>query len=122
VRCTEVCPTGTLVRLAPGEKQTLQLGRVRFLETLCVVVTDWTECGACAEHCPTRAVRMVPWEGALTLPELDPEVCVGCGACEHACPVDPVRAIQVDGHALHARAEPPRETAAPLLAPSEFPF
>lgn len=122
VRCTEVCPTGTLARLTPAEKKSVQLGRVRFLESLCVVVTDWTECGACAEHCPTRAVRMVPWEAGLTLPELDPEVCVGCGACEHVCPVAPVRAIQVDGHTLHARAEPPRETLAPLAAPADFPF
>jgi ferredoxin len=122
VRCTEVCPTGALTRLAPPEKKALQLGRVRFLETLCVVVTDWTACGACAEHCPTGAVRMVPWEGDLTLPELDPEVCVGCGACEHACPVEPERAIRIGGHAVHARAEPPRETAAPPAPPPDFPF
>ncbi len=122
VRCTEVCPTGALQRLVPEAKKSLQLGRVRFLETLCVVVTDWTECGACAEHCPTRAVRMVPWEAGLTLPELDPEVCVGCGACEHACPVEPVRAIRVDGHRQHGRAEPPRVTEAPPVAPADFPF
>ena len=60
----------------------LQLGRVQFIEDNCVVVTDKTACGACAEHCPTKAVRMMPYEEELTLPELDTEVCVGCGACE----------------------------------------
>jgi ferredoxin len=124
VRCTEVCPTGAIAPLGVEAKKRVQVGRVRFVEDLCVVVTDRTDCGACAEHCPARAVRMVPWEDALTLPEIDADSCVGCGACEHACPVRPVRAILVDGSATHGVAAPPREEAplAPLPAGGGFPF
>ena len=122
VRCGEVCPTGAIRALSATEKKRVQIGRVRFVEDLCIVVTEWTACGACAEHCPTRAVHMVPYEGELTLPKLDNDVCVGCGACEHACPVVPIRAIVVDGEPVHLTAAPPRETRPPVHAPQDFPF
>ena len=132
VRCGEVCPTGAIRRLGAEPKKRVQMGQVQFIEDNCVVVTDRTACGACAEHCPTRAVFMVPYapEPRLTVPELDPEVCVGCGACEHACPVWPHKAIYVDGVAEQVLAQPPRETApgsapATPLGPAEgpdFPF
>jgi ferredoxin len=122
VRCGEVCPTGAIRALSAAAKKRVQVGRVRFVEDLCIVVTEWTACGACAEHCPTGAVHMVPYEGDLTLPKLDNDVCVGCGACEHACPVVPIRAIVVDGEPVHLTAAPPRETRPPVHAPEDFPF
>ena len=49
------------------------------------------DCGACTEHCPTKALYTVPYIGRdgqeHRLPKLDPSLCIGCGACEHACPV-----------------------------------
>ncbi len=132
VRCGEVCPTGAIRRLGVEAKKRLRMGQVHFIEENCVVVTDRTACGACAEHCPTRAVYMVPYaeEPRLTVPELDPEVCVGCGACEFACPVWPHKAIYVDGEADQGLAQPPREripegAPAPLTVPAggaDFPF
>lgn len=132
VRCGEVCPTGAIRHLAVEAKKRVRTGHVHFIEDNCVVVTDRTACGACAEHCPTRAVFMVPYDEdpRLTVPELDPEVCVGCGACEHACPVWPHKAIYVDGEAEQGVAQPPREWSpegpvAPPPLPSEvadFPF
>lgn len=122
LRCTQVCPTGALQPLTVERKKRLKLGQVHFIRDNCVVVTDRTACGACAEHCPTRAVAMAPYEGELKLPQLDPDVCVGCGACEHVCPVRPHKAIYVDGESIHRLAVAPRE-AAPVSAPSgDFPF
>jgi ferredoxin len=132
IRCGEVCPTGAIQRLAVEAKKRVRMGQVHFIEDNCVVVTDRTACGACAEHCPTRAVYMVPYdeEPRLTVPELDPEVCVGCGACEHACPVWPHKAIYVDGEAEQGVAQPPRERSpeGPVAPPAvrsdgaDFPF
>lgn len=107
--CTEVCPSRALIKIeTKEEKHRLQIGTVKFLENNCVVVTQGTNCGACAEHCPTGAVKMVPHgkpEAALTIPVVDAELCIGCGACEHICPVRPYRAIYIEGLAAHREAK-----------------
>ena len=108
--CGQVCPTGAIRPLTLAEKHAAQVGRVEFIRENCVVVTDGTSCGACAEHCPTQAVHMVAYRGALTIPEINPELCVGCGACESICPVRPFRAVHVEGCARHGQALPPPET------------
>lgn len=120
--CTDVCPTGALLPLLPDDKRLVQLGQVHFEKDNCIVETEGTECGACSEHCPTKAVYMVPYKG-LFLPEIDQDICVGCGACEYACPTKPYKAIYVDGNAIHQQAEPP--TTEELKAPDpeeDFPF
>jgi ferredoxin-type protein NapF len=122
VICTEVCPTGALRPVNIDEKHTLQLGKVVFVKQNCVVFTDGTDCGACSEHCPTKAVKMRPWRGNLFLPEVEPEICVGCGACEYACPTDP-KSIYVDGNPVHLPASKPKIEA--LEQPDtdeDFPF
>ena len=107
--CTEVCPTSALMRIATKEeKHLLQVGQVKFLQENCVVHTQGSSCGACGEHCPTGAIRMVPYgapEKSLTIPQITVEACVGCGACEHICPVRPFRAIYVDGIPEHLPAK-----------------
>lgn len=109
--CSQVCPTGAILPLAPAEKKLTQLGVATFIRDNCVVHTDRTSCGACSEHCPTKAVRMVPYQNPLNkpllIPEVDPQTCIGCGACEHACPTRPFRAIFVEGNAVHKRARKP---------------
>ena len=113
--CTQVCPTGAILPLAPEEKKRTQLGVARFIKENCVVVTDNTNCGACSEHCPTKAVRMVPYPNplnrALVIPEVHADYCVGCGACEHACPTKPFKAICVDGNPVHATSKKPEPKA-----------
>jgi len=121
-RCTEICPSGALVPLSVEEKQTTQVGVVRFERENCVVVSEGTSCGACSEHCPTKAVRMVAYRGELTLPETEPDICIGCGACEYACPVTPYKAIVVDGLPRHQRAQKPEEEALKEKPLEEFPF
>jgi ferredoxin len=122
VICTEVCPTGALTPLTLEEKHVLQLGKVVFVKENCIVHTEGTDCGACSEHCPTKAVDMRPYRKTLFLPEVYPDICVGCGACEYACPTDP-KSIYVEGNAVHLLAEKPE--LKPLEQPDEeedFPF
>ncbi|MGC9342202.1 MAG: 4Fe-4S dicluster domain-containing protein, partial [Bacteroidales bacterium] len=123
VKCTDVCPTGAILPLGVEDKKILQLGKVQFIKENCVVYTENTACGSCSEHCPTQAVKMVPYKGSLTIPETDNSICVGCGACEYACPVVPYKAIYVDGNAIHLAAEKPKQEK--LEEPSmeeDFPF
>lgn len=124
VRCTEVCPTGALQPVTIDEKHRLQLGKAKFLFDYCVVTQEYKNCGACSEHCPTKAVNMVPWKGKLYIPEVNESLCVGCGACEHACPTDPL-SIYVEGLEVHGLADLPEsrkeeQVETPVL--EEFPF
>ena len=98
--CTSTCPSGALQPLTMAQKHMTQIGRVVFVEALCIVLTNGTHCGACAEHCPTQAVTMVPFANGLTIPVIDPDICVGCGGCEYICPTRPYRAIYVEGNAV----------------------
>jgi ferredoxin len=104
--CTEVCPTGALQPLNIEEKHVLQLGKVKFVKHNCIVFTEGTDCGACSEHCPTKAVNMRPYKKKLFLPVVEPEICVGCGACEYACPTEP-KSIYVEGNPIHQIADKP---------------
>ncbi len=106
-RCGEACPTGAILPLETEVKKLTQIGRVKFVMENCVVYTENTACGSCSEHCPTQAVRMVPYKNGLTIPETHVGHCIGCGACEYACPVRPYRAIYVDGNKVHQMARKP---------------
>ena len=108
--CGEVCPAGAIKPLTLEEKHLTQIGHVVFIKENCIVFTEETNCGACAEHCPTQAVRMIDYKGNLTIPETREQYCVGCGACESICPVEPFKAIHVEGNRVHEQAElPPQE-------------
>jgi ferredoxin len=103
--CTDVCPNNALTSLTVQQKHRLQVGRVVFEPELCVVHTEGTSCGACSEHCPTQAVKMLPYKNGLTVPFIDADLCVGCGGCEFICPVRPQRAIYVEGNKVHQQAK-----------------
>ncbi len=105
--CSEVCPNHALQPLSVEEKITTQIGIVQFNENLCVVKTEEKDCGACSEHCPTQAVKMVPYKGDLRIPEITPDICVGCGGCECICPVRPIRAITVTANLEHKKISKP---------------
>lgn len=126
--CTNVCPTGALLPLEVTEKKITQIGVATFIRENCVVYTDNTACGACSEHCPTKAVKMVPYENplnrVLVIPEVTADYCIGCGGCEHACPTKPYKAIFVDGNPVHKTAKKPLVNKVELQVESDadFPF
>jgi len=111
--CTEICPTGAIRKLTKEEKKVTQVGIAQFEKDRCIVATENTSCGACSEHCPTQAVRMEPYlDGALTLPHVHDELCIGCGGCESICPVLPIKAINVMANGVHQKAQKPPEDKA----------
>ena len=126
--CTEICPSGALKPLSVERKKETQLGVARFIKENCVVYTDHTNCGACSEHCPTKAVDMVPFPNnsgkQLVIPEVNPDICVGCGGCEHACPTKPYKAIYVDGNPVHKLAQKPvvKKIEQKVDPKKDFPF
>jgi ferredoxin len=121
--CSEICPTGAILPIAPEKKKLTQLGKTTFIKENCVVYTDETACGACSEHCPTKAVNMVFYKGNLKIPEVKQEICVGCGACEYACPTTP-KSIYVEGNPVHLDAQKPVEIKSEIKVNPEddFPF
>ncbi len=44
-------------------------------------------CGACAEICPAKAIRMVRDGEGFSYPQIDGQACVNCGRCRAVCPV-----------------------------------
>ena len=122
-RCGEVCPDGAISLLELADKQLTQIGEAHFDRKKCIVVVKGTDCAACSEHCPTKAVHTIPYGDNLRLPEVTRDLCIGCGACEYACPVQPEKAIVVAGHRRHGRARKPVETKAAAPTPAgDFPF
>jgi len=123
VECTSVCPTGAIRKQTVEEKQQIRIGVARFLSESCIVTVDGTDCGACSEHCPTKAVQMVPYRDGLFIPQVTPRYCVGCGACEFACPTIPYKAIYVTGVSKHETAQTIDHTEGPREDDTdEFPF
>lgn len=120
--CSEVCPNGAIIPINKKEKKTTQIGSVVFVKENCVVYIDETACGACSEHCPTKAVFMVPYKGNITIPETDLSICIGCGGCEYACPAKPDKAIYVEGNLTHRYAMIPKDNKPQEAAPTDFPF
>jgi len=105
--CSRVCPNEAIQSLTTKQKMETKIGDVFFIKELCVVYTDETSCGACSEHCPTKAVDMVHYKDNLTIPKINQDICIGCGGCEYICPVRPLRAIYIDGNPVHQVAQRP---------------
>lgn len=107
--CMQVCPHGALQHLSLKEKQLIQIGRAKYIAKHCIVFTDGTDCGACDEHCPTKAIVMteIKSKPGLYFPKLNRDICIGCGACEYICPASP-KAIVIDGNPVQQLAKPPK--------------
>ncbi len=121
--CGDICPTGAILPLLPEQKKLTQVGKSNFIKENCVVYTNETACGACSEHCPTKAVQMVYYKDTLLIPEVTNDICVGCGACEFACPTSP-KSIYVEGNPLHLLAKEPKEEKVKIKVDTgeDFPF
>ncbi|EIP96601.1 polyferredoxin [Opitutaceae bacterium TAV1] len=103
--CGGVCPDHALLPLALAEKQRTRIGVAEVTRSRCIVITDDTACGACAEHCPTAALQMKQRGARHAEPVVDERYCIGCGACQFACPALPKKAVIVRGLATHETAE-----------------
>lgn len=125
VACTLVCPSGAIIKQDVETKHTIQLGKTKFVKENCVVYTEKTDCGACAEHCPTKAVKMqLDIEVNKMAPLITEDLCVGCGACEFACPTKPYKAIYIESNQVHQVAKKPKEEIIEeeIDYTEEFPF
>lgn len=124
--CGGACPTGAISKLSEEQKSITKIGRVYLVKEDCIVFTRGTPCGACAEICPTQAIRMVAYRPGLTQPLTDEASCVGCGGCELVCPARPKKAVYVAGIDPHRAASipnrPPSPTKDASPPPEEFPF
>ena len=121
--CEEVCPDGAISLLGLADKQVVRIGEAQFDEDKCIVKTKGTDCAACSEHCPTKAVYTIPYGDNLRLPTVNRDLCIGCGGCEYACPAQPDKAITVSSRRHHGRAQKPVEQkAAPPPPAGDFPF
>ena len=99
--CSQVCPSGAIVKITPEEKTRYHIGTASVDRSLCVAEKG-TKCGNCARHCPVGAISMVKNEETDTrVPVVNEERCIGCGACENLCPSRPVSAITVNGRHNH---------------------
>ncbi len=120
--CSRICPVMAIRPVEAQKKRLMKIGEVVYHQHLCVVETNGTDCGACAEHCPTQAVRMVPYRNGLMIPSTDPSICIGCGSCEHICPVRPQRAIIVKAIDKQTFIELPEPEKLPAKTDGGFPF
>lgn len=99
--CSEICPSGAIRPITKEEKTRYHVGTARVNRSLCVA-ENGTSCGNCARHCPVGAIAMVQDpERGVSVPSVDPALCIGCGACENLCPSRPVSAITVCGRYEH---------------------
>jgi ferredoxin len=105
--CLRACPSGALRDMSLERKKLSKIGDASLVKERCIVIVNHTKCGACAEHCPTGAVRMVVGGTGLPEPVFSSDICIGCGACHHACPAVPEKAITVAGLAVHGTAKKP---------------
>ncbi len=109
-RCSEVCPNGALLPLTKEKKQITAIAKAKFSLRECIVYTDKTDCGACEEHCPTKAINMVSYKGtALMIPHINKKECIGCGACQYICPATPIKAMKVVALQEHQEITPRKE-------------
>lgn len=102
--CSNVCPNGALMPLTLKAKRRTQIGQVEFIAKNCIVFRHKTDCGACDEHCPTKAITMKEWaaNAGLRFPTVNKDICIGCGGCEYVCPATPkamiIRPLVKHGH------------------------
>jgi ferredoxin len=124
INCLEVCPTDAIIPHTKEEKKKIQIGGVKFIKDFCIVYRNNTNCGACAEICPTGAVHMIPYKGLLTIPTTIPSICVGCGACQYVCPARPDKAIVVETNMVHKEAKilKEKESGKTEESTEDFPF
>ena len=88
--CSTVCPEGAILPIDLAEKKQTQIALAAFRRDYCIVQQNHTECGACTEHCPTKALYTTMGQ----FPSGDSDKCVGCHACVGSCPVKAISIVE----------------------------
>lgn len=99
--CGTVCPAGAILPVKKEEKLLVHIGTAKVNPDLCFAAQGKENCGNCAYHCPSGAIRMITDARGRRMPVVNEEHCIGCGACEYLCPSRPVSAITVNGLSTH---------------------
>jgi polyferredoxin len=97
--CSQVCPTGAIVRLPLAEKQNFIMAKAVFDKKVCIPFVKNESCITCEEHCPLpeKAIRFRDIELIHPVskrrviakrPYIVWSLCIGCGICETKCPTD----------------------------------
>ena len=104
--CTDACPTGALKPVSRNEKLTLKIALAVLEEDLCENVKNSNGmCALCAEVCPAAALGMVLVKSTsdATIPDIEPNICVGCGMCAYVCPSKAIKMIPVERGSLRRK-------------------
>ena len=119
--CSEVCPTHAIKPLTKEEKATTQVGIATFFINRCIVKTEGRIAGLVRSTAlPSRAYGSL--RGTLTIPQVNPDLCIGCGGCESICPVRPMRAIIIKANEVHKFVEKPKEEEVKKVEIDDFGF
>ncbi|MDA3899370.1 MAG: 4Fe-4S binding protein [Spirochaetes bacterium] len=123
ISCSQVCPTDAIRPITVKDKQKVRIGNARLAPDECIVYKDSIACGACAEHCPTGALKMDKKEGlSYPAPAIDDQLCIGCGACEYVCPAAP-KAFKIEPLSVHERRKTRDDKGVEIeVDETEFPF
>jgi MauM/NapG family ferredoxin protein len=81
LQCTQVCPSGALLRVAVFD---VQMGTAILDEERCVTFHG-ESCRACVDACPVPGALVADEDGH---PRVEPARCIGCGVCENVCPTE----------------------------------
>ncbi|MDR1962749.1 MAG: 4Fe-4S binding protein [Planctomycetaceae bacterium] len=86
--CGQVCPSGALRKILPGDKKKVKLGLAVLTFEHCRLYDD-RECSICGRECPFEAITFEWSESEYRkIPVIDSEKCTGCGRCVVSCPVE----------------------------------
>ena len=99
--CGRVCPEGAIMPLDLAEKQRTQIALAEFHRERCIVQQHYTECGACTEHCPTKALDTREEQ----FPSCNPELCIACNACVETCPQKAISLVGDESQGMHAQID-----------------
>lgn len=95
-RCADRCPE----RVFPPEP-VVKFSHHATIDDSCLA-TNYVDCQACRDICPTTAIRFRPRLGGPFVPALDANACSGCGACISICPTHSISIVHPSREPSHA--------------------
>jgi len=94
--CATACETGAIKKIDVVPAWDI---RASIDTNLCLTYQK-VECFSCSDPCETRAIKMTPQPGGISIPTLITAQCTGCGACYAVCPVTAININSLTREAL----------------------